>query len=327
MMTRVLGQFADGLRSGVVGWNRFWFSPSSPRLLGLMRVFVGAMLVYTHVVWSLALRTFFADEGVLPTEYARLLYADGFGLWTHFAWIQSSWAMWTVHFLAIATMCLFACGLWTRVTAILSFLFLVSYAHRATGALFGLDQISCFLTLYLAIGPSGAAFSIDQWLDKKHTKFATAAPSVMANIALRLMQIHLCVVYLFAGLSKLQGGSWWNGEAIWGAIASADYQTWDFTWLAHAMWFVNLATLVAIAWEISYPFLIWNRSARPFYLALAVMIHLGIGVLMGMIPFGTIMIIANMSFLPANIFAGEPSAALGGDPRAQVAPQTESRRK
>jgi hypothetical protein len=260
------------------------------------------MLLYTHGVWSLALQTFFSDDGVLPRDYARLLYSDGNGLWSHWHWVQSPAAMWIVHGLALATFALFAAGCWTRVTAILSFLWTVSYAHRATGALFGLDQINCLLTLYLAIGPSGAAYSVDRWLRARRQASEPAA-SVPANISLRLMQVHLCVVYLFAGLSKLQGASWWDGEAIWGAIASADYQTWDLTGLAHAMWLVNLITLIAIGWEVSYPFLIWNRHARPIYLALAVGVHLGIGVYMGMITFGLIMIIANMAFLPPDLGA------------------------
>jgi hypothetical protein len=283
------------------GWNRFWFTPTSPQLLGLMRILTGAILVYTHGVWSLGLRTFFANDGVLPQEYSRLLYAGSPGMWTHFDWIQAPWAMVTAHVLALVVMFLFTIGLWTRVTAIVSFLLAVSYAHRATGALFGLDQILGFLTLYLAVGPSGAAFSLDQWLRDKPAKLQAEAHSIMANIARRLMQVHLCVVYLFAGLAKLQGGSWWNGEAIWGAIASADYQTWDLTWMARWMWLVNLITLVALAWEVSYPFLIWNRHARPYYLALAVIVHLGIGLFMGMITFGLIMIIANMAFLAPDL--------------------------
>ena len=300
MMSRMVQPFLVGLRAAAAGWDRFWFTSASPRLLGIMRILVGAMLTYTHFVWSLELLTFFGNEGVLPPIYAGMLYGDSSGLWTHFAWIQSSWLMWLVHLCAILTMLLFTLGLWTRVTAILSFLFMVSYAHRATGALFGLDQINGFLTLYLAIGPSGAAYSLDQWLRSKRSLPDSVRPSIMANVALRLIQVHLCVVYLFAGCGKLQGASWWNGEAIWGAIGSLDYQTVDLTWLAHAMWIVNLVTIVSLAWEVSYPFLIWNRHARPFYLALAVMVHLGIGLCMGMLTFGTIMIIANMAFLNAD---------------------------
>jgi hypothetical protein len=310
MIRRYCQSLAQGARVGAAAWDRFWFTPASPRLLGIMRILTGAMLVYTHAVWSLELATFFSDDGVLPLDYARGLYPGAAGWWTHFEWVKSSAAMWFTHGIALLVMALFTVGLWTRVTAALSFLFLVSYAHRATGALFGLDQINGFLTLYLAIGPSGAAYSLDAWRRRRRSLPDATQPSTLANIAQRLIQVHLCVVYLFAGLSKCQGPSWWVGDALWGAFASADYQTIDLTGLAHAMGLVNLATLVALGWEISYPFLIWNRHARPYYLGLAVLVHLGIGLAMGMMTFGWIMIVANLAFLPSEItlFNGQPAA-------------------
>ena len=39
----------------VAGWNRFWFTPADPATLGAIRIFAGAMLFYTHLVWSLDL--------------------------------------------------------------------------------------------------------------------------------------------------------------------------------------------------------------------------------------------------------------------------------
>ena len=39
--------------------------------------------------------------------------------------------------------------------------------------------------------------------------------SVSANIAIRLMQLHMCVIYLFSALGKLMGETWWNGSAMW----------------------------------------------------------------------------------------------------------------
>jgi hypothetical protein len=119
----------------------------------------------------------------------------------------------------------------------------------------------------------------------------------MANISLRLIQVHMCIVYLFAGLGKLQGETWWNGQAIWGAVANNEYQTLDLTWLAAHMGLVNLITYGALFWEVSYPFLIWPKLTRPIWLAMAVAVHAGIGLAMGMITFGLIMIFGNMAFL------------------------------
>lgn len=58
-MKLVLQYFRE-LGQGVVGgWNRFWFAPSDPATLGMIRILAGAMLLYTHCVWSLGLNDFF----------------------------------------------------------------------------------------------------------------------------------------------------------------------------------------------------------------------------------------------------------------------------
>lgn len=189
-------------------------------------------------------------------------------------------------------------GLFTRVTSILAFLFVVSYANRATGALFGLDQINAFVTLYLAVSHCGARFSIDAKLGR-----GRGVASVNNTIATRLIQIHLCIVYLFAGLGKLQGTTWWNGEAIWGTLASYEYQTMDLTFLADHLWLVNIVTYVAVFWEISYAFWVWPKLTRPIYLFLAAVVHLGIGLSMGMMTFGLIMLYANLAFISPKTFS------------------------
>ncbi len=275
-------------------WDRFWFTPRDARMLGLFRIIVGLMLIYTHAVWSLELETFFGNDAVLPKEYRAGLVPGQSFLWSHFDWVGQG-ALWPVHILGLLIFAAFTCGFQTRVTGVLSALLVISYANRTTGAQFGLDQINAFMAMYLAIGPSGQQFSLDRWLNKTDK---APSESVGANLAIRLIQVHLCLVYLFAGMGKLQGEYWWNGEAIWGAIANLEYQTIDLTFLAEHMWLVNIITFTALTWEVAYPFLVWPRLTRPLFVGMAMLVHLGIGLCMGMMTFGLIMAIANLAFVP-----------------------------
>ena len=275
-------------------WNSFWFVPRDAMMLGVLRILVGSMLVYTHAVWSLELETFFGNESVIPQTHREMIFGSG-ACWSHFDWLPSSSWLWPVHLAGLAVMLMFMLGCWTRVTGVLTWLLVISYANRATGAQFGLDQINGFMACYLAIGNAGAVLSIDAW--RAGQGVAPSVADVRTNIATRLMQLHLVIVYLFAGLGKAQGDTWWNGEAIWGALASHEYQTIDLTWLADYMWLVNLITLVAFTWELAYAALIWPRLTRPIMLLLAILVHLGIGLAMGMLTFGLIMIYANLSFV------------------------------
>ncbi len=278
-------------------WNRFWFTPRAVDTLALTRILVGAMVLYTHAVWTLELPAFFSAKGMLPKEYRQMLVDGTNYAWSHFDWSDSTAWLWGSHAVALLVMLLFTLGAWTRWTGWLTYLFVVSYANRSIGAQFGLDQLNAMLCLYLALSHCGRKWSLDQWWSRGRKGSAGETPTVMNNIATRLIQIHMCIIYLFAGLGKLQGNYWWNGEAIWGALASYEYQTLDLTWLAHAMWLVNILTLATVVWEVGYPCLVWPRLTRPIMLAMAVAVHLGIGVAMGMMTFGLIMIYGNLAFV------------------------------
>lgn len=292
-------------RDAVVAWDWFWFTPSDPSLLGLLRILTGAMLVYTHAVWGLALAEFFGPRGWQDPVVVQGIQ-DGQIAWSLWWWVPEPW-LFSAHYVALTVFALFTIGLFTRVTSWLSLIFAISYAYRAPAALFGLDQINVMLTLYLAIGASGQALSVDR-LWKRYrsarktpsdfTQNLSAAPSVRSNLGLRLIQIHMCVIYFFAAISKLQGEAWWNGEAMWLAFANLEYQSRDMTFLAAHPWIINLMTHVTILWELSFAALIWSRTMRPLVLIVGVLLHLGIGAFLGMWTFGLVMLIGCASFLP-----------------------------
>ncbi len=295
-MNVVTRYFHELFTSSVRGWDRFWFTPADPATLGLIRILAGSMLLYTHFVWGLDLEGFFGADGRLSLEFVQRFHDSPFA-WSYLYLIDGPGLLWATHGISLVVFALLTLGLFTRVTSICAFLITVSYAHRASGALFGLDQINGLLALYLAVGPSGAAFSLDEWRRQRQRGVAVIRQSVSANIAIRLMQLHMCVIYLFAGLGKLLGESWWDGTALWGAFANYEYQTLDMTWMAHSIVLVNVLTHVTIAWEVSYCALVWPRLTRPIVVALAVPLHLGIAVCMGMITFGLIMIVGNLAFV------------------------------
>ncbi len=149
------------------GWNRFWFAPSDPATLGLIRILAGAMLFYTHLVWSLDLQGFFGPNGWLPASTVAALPGHTPFQWSWFYWINSPVLLWTVHIACLVVFFLLTIGLWSRATSILAFLATVAYANRASLAQFGLDDTNAMLALYLMIGPCGTAYSVDNWLKRR----------------------------------------------------------------------------------------------------------------------------------------------------------------
>ncbi len=299
-------------------WDRFWFTPTDPATLAVIRILAGAMLLYTHLVWGLALTDFFGEHGWLAPKAVQLALRDSYS-WSYLWWFETRQLALghRPYSMALVVFALLTVGLFSRTMSVLAFVATASYVGRAPGALFGLDQINLLLAMYLMVGPSGAAYSLDRWLKSRRlgAPLPPAEPSVAANIAVRLIQLHLCVIYLYAGMGKLMGPAWWNGDAMWQAIANLEYQSIDLTWLANWPRLLNLLTHVTVFWELFYCVLIWPRATRPIMLALAVPMHLGIAFCLGMITFGVVMLIANLAFVSPAMFRavlGRCHAALTG---------------
>jgi hypothetical protein len=263
------------------------------------------------LIWSFDLTAFFGPEGFLSADLMQEVHQatndpDGPGpavgstrlIWSHFDLIRSPKLMWTVHILALAVFFLLTIGLFSRTMAVLAYLFAVSYVNRVTpGAYFGLDKINCMLALYLMLGPCGARYSVDRLWRLRSGGPTEVPPSTSANLAIRLIQVHMCIIYFFSGMGKLQGDSWWDGVAVWYSLATLEYQTLDMTWIVAHWWLVNLMTHVTVLWELTYPALVWPRLTRPWVLMMAVVVHLGIVLALGMPTFGLVMLIGNVAFV------------------------------
>ncbi|MCP4787623.1 MAG: HTTM domain-containing protein [Fuerstiella sp.] len=288
----------NALHDAADQWQRFWFDPADPFTLGMIRLLTGSMLVYTLWVWGLDLNAFFASDGLQPLSTMLQFYQNDF-VFSFFYFVSDEWLV-IVHWSCVIVAIMFCLGLATRLTSVLAFLITISYSQRVPIANFGLDQILGLLCLYLAVGPSGSAFSIDQLIRDRWRKSKGLTIEVRkfasARTALRLIQIHLCVIYFWAGFSKLKGDTWWTGEAMWQVIASQEYQTVDLTWMAWIPWLPYLIAHATVVWEVFFCVLVWNRRLRPLMLALGTGMHFGIGAFLGLWTFALIMTYCYFAF-------------------------------
>jgi uncharacterized membrane protein YphA (DoxX/SURF4 family) len=303
-------------------WTDFWFTPADPLPLAVIRIVTGAILSWACVVWLLDADAFFGDRGWLrPDQVWRM--NDQPWQWSLYFAASSPTMIRVVGGVSLVAAILLTIGLATPLAALVSFLGLVSAANRAPLNVFGLDDTLGMLLVPLLIGPAGARLSVDRLLAGPGQGRA-GEPSVRANLALRLLQVHLCVVYFFSGTGKLFGASWWEGTALWGAVANDRYRTLDLRGLAAHPLVVNALTLATLWWEAGYAALVWPRLTRRLCLAMAVLVHLGIGLAMGMMEFGLAMITANLAFVPAAAFAGLLRPFAATSPSSSTFPATSS---
>ncbi len=292
-------------------WNQFWFEPRTAHTLAVIRAFTGAMMAYMHAVWLMRIGDFFGPAALVSRETIQLVHQADFR-WSYLWYIDSIPFLIFHELLGVLSGIAFSLGLLVRITGPLAWFLTLMVCHRATGYLFGLDQVVMMLSLYLLVANSSGIWSIDRWLQSRlaignatNQRFQwllqKAGPSEWNTIATRLMQFHLCVVYLFGGIGKLRGEMWWDGSAMWFAFASYEYQSMDATWLGRFPLLLALVTHGTLIWEVFYCALIWPRWSRYWFLAAALIVHSGIAMFMGMITFGFMMIVANMAFLDPDV--------------------------
>src|SRR5262249_38235076 len=137
----------------------------------------------------------------------RTVIARGYSIFSVWFHVTDPRWMAVVHGLTLLVMLLFTLGFCTRVTSVLTWLAALSYIQRAPTTLFGLDTMMIIVLLYLMIGPSGAALSLDRlianwWARRKAARehrpepaWQPPQPSVTANFALRMIQVHFCIIY------------------------------------------------------------------------------------------------------------------------------------
>jgi uncharacterized membrane protein YphA (DoxX/SURF4 family) len=228
--------------------------------------------------------------------------------------LDSPAQMYLVHGLAILVALLFTLGIGTRITSVLAWVMALGYAHRTPASMFGQDTMLAILLLYLMIGPSGAALSVDRlvtrWrLRRQGLPVGEPAPSVLANVVIRLLQLHFCFIYLMSGTSKMQGAAWWNGTAIWQTLTNYEFAPAQFAWftaflrgLTWNRWVWELfhfgGSVFTLTLEVSLPFLIWRPRWRWVMMIGSVCMHTGIALSMGLVAFSWLMIIMLLAFLP-----------------------------
>ena len=178
-----------------------------------------------------------------------------------------------------------ALGIRTRLSAFLAWGLHLSLVTSAFASYYGVDQLANSFLFYLFVLPSGRAWRLP-------SRPVSQGPEETIPVGcLRVMQVHLCVIYLAAGLDKATGSQWWNGEAIWQTVSQPIFSTFDLSWLARHSWIPMLAGWGTLVVEIGYAFLIWPGRTRKAWCIATIGLHLGTCLFMGLVFFSSVMIL------------------------------------
>jgi CubicO group peptidase (beta-lactamase class C family) len=265
------------------------------------------LLLLLHLVWvSNDLLSLHGSRGIIPWELTDLLrdpWVPGLPTLAK-AFLPLGLSEHTAITLLLSvyagTLLSLALGIHARLSAFLAWGLHLSLVTSAFASYYGVDRIANSFLFYLFVFPSGRAW-----------RFAARRTSPPREEAipvgcLRVMQVHLCVIYLAAGLGKAMGNQWWSGEAIWQTVSQPVFSTFDLGWLARHSWIPMFAGWGTLVVELGYPFLIWPRRTRKVWCMATIGLHLGTCLFMGLVFFSSVMILLTscLFLIPEEVMEG-----------------------
>jgi hypothetical protein len=198
--------------------------------------------------------------------------------------------------LSIAWFCLFGAGCMLligfacRFNAILAWLLHLCAAKSGAFLTYGVDHFMTIGLFYLMLSPLPDRYSAD-W----HLRRLRPRNPQLLSFWQRVLQLHLCVIYFFSGLTKCLGNGWWDGSSVWRALIRPPFNIIDPELLVRWKYLLPVAGIFIWSLEIGYPFFIWSSKTRIFWLSCICALHAGIGLAMGMYLFAVVMIVLNVA--------------------------------
>jgi uncharacterized membrane protein YphA (DoxX/SURF4 family) len=263
-------------------FDRFFFTKVHSKPLAIFRIGVAVVcLAHTLACWRD--RALIWGPGAYVAPDINALYNKSWS--PHLGWLPVG-ALDVVLLLKILALLGLLLGLKSRIMAVVAWFLTLLLLKSANLYAYGYDYFALTALFYCMLMPVGRSLSVDQaW---------HPLPAEVSVFYQRILQVHMCIVYLFAGLSKALGEQWWTWEAVWRSFNRYAFYAYDFEWLAKYPVFCQALGLGTLFFEITYCVAVWWKPTRKPWLASIIGMHLGIMFLMKLYYFGAIMIVFNL---------------------------------
>jgi len=214
--------------------------------------------------------------------------------------------------LSVAWFCLLAAGgglllgLACRSSAILAW-FLHLCAAKSGGFLsYGVDNFMTIGLFYLMLSPLPDRYSLDWRLRAYRSK-----DPQFFGFWRRVLQLHLCLIYFFSGLTKCLGSGWWDGSNLWRALIRPPFNIIPPEILVRWNYFLPVLGISICLIETGYPVFIWLKKTRMVWLICIFGMHIAIGFTMGMYLFALVMIILNAAAFGPGLASRQAESTCG----------------
>lgn len=269
--------------------DNFWKTPQNQTteiFLPFFRIGIAFIALVDILSMYKDIRLFFsANETFIPRDFLFLYseYFDYLSGFYNYLEVNNLSVIYYKYVLIIYIVALLfvVLGLFTRFSVLIALLAQLIIYRSFAEVGYGYDQFATISLFYCLIFPTNRSYSIDSLLFKlkKVSEFNYA----------KVIQIHLCIVYFFAGIAKALDIEWWNGISLWRSFSSI----YDNNFKLPPMFFLIFG-IGTVLLETLYPILVAIKKTRFTTVALCIVMHLGIAFILKLYSFAFILILWNM---------------------------------
>ncbi|MGB8476036.1 MAG: HTTM domain-containing protein [Candidatus Acidiferrum sp.] len=279
----------------------FLFPADTGRWLFILRVGLGLEILF----YTLSLRSDWnlifggSGHGLLGRDVADAMTVVQSPLIPRLGWfiflfqqigLDESLALSAIWWCLLTLGCFLILGLFSRPAAILTWFLQLACAKSGGLLSYGADNLITIGLFYLMIAPLPDPWSLDSLFRHRATR-----NQPLLGFHRRVLQVHLCLIYFFGGLTKCLGAGWWNGSNLWRSLTIPPFNILPLHWVASLGFLLPAIGIAICLLETTYPFLIWwERTRKPVLYAICAL-HLGVGLFMGMYLFAGIMLVLNLA--------------------------------
>lgn len=192
-------------------------------------------------------------------------------------------ALHTVFGLHVLSLCALLIGYRTRAAATIALLTDCVLVNGSGFTVYGFSSFARVGLFYCVLFPVATVLS----LKPQTTRQANT------SVGLRMLQLHVLIVYLSSGMEKASGEQWWNGEAMWRSLMQPVFTDMSWAWLAEYPVAAQVMAIGTLVVEAGYPFFAVAGAARA-WAWVVVVLHVCIGAILGLRMFAAVMVVFNV---------------------------------
>ena len=255
----------------------WWTAPVPAERLAILRIAVAAVLLWDILQNYLPVyNVLYSDQGLLPP---RVLSSAG--RTQPWAWSLLRGAaegnpdviFWTMIVWMTAAVLLLL-GLWTRLSAVLTWIVTVQIMHLNPLVGNGGDVVRVIILFHLMLSPCGAAWSVDAWRRGRHTP--AGAGFLVPPWPLRLLFVQMALIYFVNGLYKIVSPQWQEGTILYYVLNDPTWTRVPFAQFPVPLWILRTSAWIVLVWELGFPLWVMLPWTRKAALAFGILFHCGI---------------------------------------------------